>query len=66
MKTESVDHEAALQMFHSGKVFAGRPVWGSWVLYGLGTVRQNLPAFVVLSDPGGLPVGPVARTRRDW
>jgi uncharacterized protein (DUF1501 family) len=26
------------------------------VLYGLGTVRQNLPAYVVLSDPGGLPV----------
>src|SRR5262249_51460261 len=34
----------------------GRPAWGSWVLYGLGTQRQNLPAYVVLSDPGGLPV----------
>ena len=56
MTTESVDHEAALRMIHSGKVFAGRPAWGSWVLYGLGTERQNLPAYVVLSDPGGLPV----------
>ncbi len=56
MMTESVDHEAALRMIHSGKVFPGRPAWGSWVLYGLGTVRQELPAYVVLSDPGGLPV----------
>jgi hypothetical protein len=62
MTTESVDHEAALRMIHSGKTFAGRPVWGSWVLYGLGSERQDLPAYVVLSDPGGLPVdGP-----RNW
>jgi len=56
MTTDSVDHEAALRMIHTGKIFAGRPTWGSWVLYGLGTERQNLPAYVVLSDPGGLPV----------
>jgi hypothetical protein len=56
MTTESVDHESALRMIHSGKTFAGRPVLGSWVLYGLGTERQDLPAYVVLSDPGGLPV----------
>ncbi len=56
MTTDSVDHEAALRLIHSGKVFPGRPAWGSWVLYGLGTERQNLPAYVVLSDPGGLPV----------
>jgi uncharacterized protein DUF1501 len=56
MKTESVDHEAALRMIHSGKTFQGRPVWGSWVVYGLGSARQELPAYVVLSDPGGLPV----------
>jgi hypothetical protein len=55
MTTESVDHEAALRMIHSGKTFAGRPVLGSWVLYGLGSMRQDLPAYVVLSDPGGLP-----------
>ncbi|HEX4590434.1 MAG TPA: DUF1501 domain-containing protein, partial [Gemmataceae bacterium] len=55
MKTDSVDHEAALRVIHTGKAFAGRPVWGSWVLYGLGTERKDLPAYVVLSDPGGLP-----------
>jgi len=56
MRTDSVDHEAALRVMHSGKIFAGRPTWGSWVLYGLGTERNELPAYVVLSDPGGLPV----------
>jgi hypothetical protein len=56
MVTDSVDHEAALRMIHTGKVFAGRPAWGAWVLYGLGSPRHDLPAYVVLSDPGGLPV----------
>ena len=56
MVSESVDHEAALRVIHSGKVFAGRPSWCSWALYGLGSLRQDLPAYVVLSDPGGIPV----------
>src|SRR5262249_37243242 len=56
MTTDSVDHEAALRVIHAGKPFAGRPAWGAWVLYGLGTGRQELPGYVVLSDPGGLPV----------
>jgi hypothetical protein len=56
MVSDSVDHEAALRFIHTGKTFPGRPAWGSWVLYGLGTMRQDLPAYVVLGDPGGLPV----------
>lgn len=56
MTTGSVDHEAALRLIHTGKIFAGRPVLGSWVLYGLGSEREDLPAYVVLGDPGGLPV----------
>ncbi len=55
MTTDVVDHEAALRQIHSGKAQAGRPSWGSWVLYGLGSMRQDLPAYVVLGDPGGLP-----------
>ena len=34
----------------------GRPSMGSWVVYGLGTENQGLPAYVVLDDPLGLPV----------
>jgi hypothetical protein len=55
MTTDVVDHEAALRQIHTGKALAGRPGWGSWVLYGLGALRQDLPAYVVLGDPGGLP-----------
>ncbi len=56
MNTESVDHEQALRLIHGGKLLAGMPSWGSWVVYALGTENANLPAYVVLSDPGGLPV----------
>jgi hypothetical protein len=62
MTTDSVDHEAALRCIHGGKVQAGRPTWGAWVLYALGTERKDLPAYVVLSDAGGLPVDGI----RNW
>jgi hypothetical protein len=66
MTTESVDHESALRLIHTGKVLAGRPTWGSWVVYALGSERQNLPAYVVLSDPGGLPVDGVRNWSSGW
>lgn len=56
MSTESVDHESALRLIHTGSFLAGKPSIGSWVVYGLGTMRADMPAYVVLSDPGGLPV----------
>jgi hypothetical protein len=66
MTTESVDHEAALRLIHTGKVFAGRPTWGSWVIYALGSENHNLPSYVVLSDPGGLPVDGVRNWSSGW
>ncbi|HUP82040.1 MAG TPA: DUF1501 domain-containing protein [Pirellula sp.] len=56
MNTESVDHESALRLIHTGRFLAGMPVMGSWIVYALGTENGNLPAYVVLGDPGGLPV----------
>jgi len=56
MTTTSVDHESALRLIHTGTFFAGKPSLGSWVVYGLGSMREELPAYVVLGDPGGLPV----------
>jgi hypothetical protein len=56
MSTESVDHESALRLIHTGRFLAGMPVWGSWLVYALGSENANLPAYVVLADPGGLPV----------
>jgi hypothetical protein len=66
MSTDSVDHESALRIIHTGKFQAGRPTWGSWVVYGLGTERQDLPAYVVLSDPGGHPVDGIRNWSSGW
>ncbi len=66
MNTESVDHEAALRLIHSGKIFAGLPTWGSWVTYALGSENQNLPAYVVLGDPGGLPIDGTRNWSAGW
>jgi hypothetical protein len=66
MTTDSVDHESALRIIHSGKFQAGRPTWGAWVVYGLGTERQDLPAYVVLSDPEGLPVDGIRNWTSGW
>jgi hypothetical protein len=56
MHTSNLTHEPALYKIHSGSEFLGRPALGAWVSYGLGTANQNLPAYVVLDDPQGLPV----------
>src|SRR6185503_17357224 len=56
MHTMHPNHEPALFVIHSGRVIPGRPTIGSWVVYGLGSESQNLPAYVVLDDPQGLPV----------
>jgi Protein of unknown function (DUF1501) len=45
------DHEGALRHFQTGKPRVGRPTMGSWITYALGTPNQNLPPYVVLSDP---------------
>jgi len=53
MHTGHNNHTEALVMFMTGKIFQGRPSLGSWVGYALGTENQDLPAYVVLRDPGG-------------
>lgn len=60
--TTSNNHSPALFMANTGDTRMGRPCVGSWVTYGLGTENQNLPAFVVMSDPlnRGLPKGHAA------
>jgi hypothetical protein len=54
--TTNLTHEPAVYLIQSGKQGPGRPSLGSWVVYGLGSENQNLPAYVVLDDPLGLPV----------
>jgi hypothetical protein len=48
MYTEAINHDPAITFFQTGSQIAGRPSMGSWVSYGLGSMNENLPAFVVL------------------
>ena len=59
MYTTNLTHEPAVYLVQTGKMGPGRPTLGSWVVYGLGSENQNLPAYVVLDDPKGLPVNGV-------
>jgi hypothetical protein len=57
MHTGHNGHEVSIRYFHGGIAgVTGRPTLGSWVVYALGSESQNLPAYMVLSDPGGPPV----------
>jgi hypothetical protein len=52
---ESDNHPAALFQYNTGFPVQGNPSMGSWMVYGLGTENENLPAFIVLRD--GKPFG---------
>ncbi len=56
MTADSPIHGSAMLMMNSGKILSGSPALGSWVNYGLGTVNQNLPGFVVMLDQKGGPI----------
>lgn len=66
MWTEHINHEPALWMIHTGRTIPGRPSIGSWVTYGLGSESQDLPAYVVLDDPRGLPVDGIRNWSSGW
>ena len=48
MHTEAINHEPAITYMQTGNQVTGRPCLGSWVSYGLGSLNDNLPTFVVL------------------
>ncbi|MCA9117350.1 MAG: DUF1501 domain-containing protein, partial [Planctomycetaceae bacterium] len=48
MTADSPIHGSAMLMMNSGRILSGSPCLGSWVTYGLGSMNQNLPGFVVL------------------
>ena len=48
MHTEAINHEPAIAAMQTGNQITGRPCLGSWASYGLGTMNENLPTFVVL------------------
>ena len=56
MMADSPIHGSAMLQMNTGKVLSGSPCLGSWVNYGLGSVNENLPGFVVMLDPTGGPI----------
>ena len=56
MKAESPIHGSAMLMMNAGNLLSGHPSLGSWVNYGLGSVNENLPGYVVMLDKTGGPI----------
>jgi hypothetical protein len=50
---DSVNHPQSVYQMNTGSILTGKPSLGSWVSYGLGSENRNMPAFVVMPDPGG-------------
>ncbi|HWB01197.1 MAG TPA: DUF1501 domain-containing protein [Pirellulales bacterium] len=66
MHTGVNNHGSSIFAMNTGRIQPGRPALGSWLTYGLGTETQDLPAFVVLTDPGGVPVEGVLNWSNGW
>ena len=46
--TDAINHEPAIMLINTGNMNAGKPCLGAWLAYGLGSMNDNLPTFVVL------------------
>src|SRR5262250_382969 len=50
MQTDAINHEPAILLINTGNMNPGKPSLGSWIAYGLGSMNENLPTFVVLNS----------------
>ena len=66
IRTGVNNHGQSINALNTGRTTAGRPVIGSWLTYALGSEGDNLPAYCVLSDPGGVPVLGVDNWSSGW
>ena len=64
--TEAINHDPAITYIQTGSQLPGRPSAGAWVSYGLGSMNQNLPAFVVLHSTVNGGFGGQALYARLW
>lgn len=49
MHTEAINHEPAITFIQTGNMIPGKPCIGSWIAYGLGSMNEDLPTFVVMN-----------------
>lgn len=57
MYSDTAAHASGCLQMNSGSIFIGKPSLGAWLSYGLGSINENLPSFVVMTDPRGGPIG---------
>jgi Protein of unknown function (DUF1501) len=55
LQSDSFAHGSALLQINCGRILQGHPSLGSWITYGLGSINQNMPGYVVMLDPRGGP-----------
>ncbi|WP_367873932.1 DUF1501 domain-containing protein [Luteolibacter sp. Populi] len=66
LHTEAINHEPAILLATSGNMIPGKPSIGSWMSYGLGSMNEDLPTFVVLTSKLPLTVNIQALSSRLW
>ena len=64
MHTDQINHDPAHTVMNTGTSISGRPSMGAWVTYGLGSMNDDLPGFVVLTSQGGRNPQPISS--RQW
>ena len=57
MQTDTAAHSSGCLQLNTGSPLTGKPSLGAWLSYGLGSLNENLPSFVVMTDPRGGPIG---------
>ncbi len=66
MTTGVNNHGQSIYALNTGRVTPGNPALGAWLSYGLGNETDELPSFIVLKDPRGLPVIGVQNWTNGW
>lgn len=66
MHTGVNNHGQSIDALNTGRIVGGRPTLGSWLTYALGSESQELPAYVALTDPQGVPVLGVRNWSNGW
>jgi hypothetical protein len=66
MHTDINAHEPSIWSMNTGRSQPGRPALGSWITYALGSENQDLPAYMVMTDPGGYPVDGTRNWSNGW
>jgi hypothetical protein len=55
--TDTAAHSSGCLQLNTGSPLTGKPSLGAWLSYGMGSLNENLPSFVVMTDPRGGPIG---------